>query len=449
MTPAAAADDDDHDRPDVAEKVVEKVVEAAPQEAPPPDESAPADEGAARGRVDLSRVNARGERLKVIEQNGPPANRINLLLTADCYSEKMAEDGLYRQHCLRLLNGIFSCRPLKNYRGFFNVYSLYTTSPSIIPERQGGAGARPTRYDARQASSEDLSVSLSQVEDTAKEFMDPDVIFVVVNNASGTAMAPGDPVIALGVQDSLAAGAYVLGLWAGLGPEWCDSESVKEHPGELVSDPPYPNLTIETDPEKVKWSYWFPQEQKVRINNTLPVGLWEGGYYRRRGVYRPSQGCRMRQSLRDFCPVCAEVLVLKILDKVRLIDAVRPDTDDVVDVDRKGVTFEVKPVTSPGVRLISRWLLDGVEIPRSRNKAAFTLNNRKFPPGDHELTLQARDDSGFVRRDPDRVCDASHAWRVHIAERTKTRKPSRTRDADAADPQDQPAPDEKEASDKP
>ena len=447
MTLGARADEAQDDR----KETVERDEEVAPH-APPEEEDGRTerdDEGETRGRVELSRVNARGERLTVIEQNGPPANRINILLTADCYSEKMDEDGLYRQHCLRLLNNIFSCRPLKNYRGFFNIYSLYTKSPAIMPERRGGVGAKPTRYDARQSSMDDLSVSLGRVEDTAQEFMDAEVIFVLVNNASGTAIAPGDPVIVLGVQDALAHGAYVLGSWAGLGPEWHDSESVKDHPGTLVSEPPYPNLTIETDPAKVKWSYWFPDVQKVRINSTLPVGLWEGGYYRRDGVYRPSQGCRMRRSLRDFCPVCAEVIALKILDKVRLIDAVRPDTADVVEVDRKGVTFAVKPVTSPGVGLISRWLLDGVEIPRSGNKAEITLNNRKFPPGDHELTLEARDVTGFVRRDPERVCDASHTWRVHITERATSRRPSRTRGADAGDKRDEPETPDKETSDKP
>jgi hypothetical protein len=40
-----------------------------------------------------------------------------------------------------------------------------------------------------------------------------------------------------------------------------------------------------------------------------PVGLYEGGGYSAKGIYRPSEDCRMRtNSCPSFCPVCERAI---------------------------------------------------------------------------------------------------------------------------------------------
>ena len=42
------------------------------------------------------------------------------------------------------------------------------------------------------------------------------------------------------------------------------------------------------------------------------VGLWEGAFYQETGFYRPVDECRMRDSSREFCPVCRDYLLGKL-----------------------------------------------------------------------------------------------------------------------------------------
>ena len=52
----------------------------------------------------------------------------------------------------------------------------------------------------------------------------------------------------------------------------------------------------------------FTAEEKAALN--LKVGLYEGGGYQTRGVYRPVQECRMRiNECEEFCPVCSRSIV--------------------------------------------------------------------------------------------------------------------------------------------
>lgn len=51
-----------------------------------------------------------------------------------------------------------------------------------------------------------------------------------------------------------------------------------------------------------------------KVKATSPVGLYEGGGYKAKGVYRPVETCRMRDNYHpEFCPVCQEA-ILKVID---------------------------------------------------------------------------------------------------------------------------------------
>ncbi len=52
----------------------------------------------------------------------------------------------------------------------------------------------------------------------------------------------------------------------------------------------------------------FTREQKDLLN--LKIGVYEGGGYQLKGVYRPVQECRMRiNECEEFCPVCTRAIV--------------------------------------------------------------------------------------------------------------------------------------------
>jgi hypothetical protein len=95
---------------------------------------------------------------------------------------------------------------------------------------------------------------------------------------------------------------------AGLGDEYYDSEvSVRDFYPEGV-EPVEPNLTTLVDFDQ-KWKDMLsadcpiPTPDTKEYNNVL--GVFEGGGYVAKGVYRPWRACTMKEkAYNGFCPVC-------------------------------------------------------------------------------------------------------------------------------------------------
>ncbi|MFH0962566.1 MAG: M64 family metallopeptidase [Planctomycetota bacterium] len=376
------------------------------------------DEPPPRPLVDTTVVSPLGERLTILQENGSPANRIKLLITADCYTAKMKEDHLFKRQRDAVIRDLFSCEPFKSYRSFFNIYSFYTSSGDPQPANPNVARTYQTRFGTVQQGKDLLVANYSELWKSARLFLDPDFIIVIVNNGRGGGEARRQNVVLLGTQNALTAAAYFVGMNLGeLAPEWADDESEKEHPGALIAEPPYPNVTIQTDPDQCKWRAWFPPDTVVRVNSSPGVGLWEGAYFRRRGVFRPAAFCRMRDFTGDFCPVCVEVLVLRFHERVHMIEAVDPPDplgDARIDVASPGLTFSVRTPWAGGLRFGSRWSFDGVEQPRSRDSDRFSVVPQESLVGPHELSVQVYDDTPFVRTDPSGLCAQTHVWRLNV-----------------------------------
>ena len=98
---------------------------------------------------------------------------------------------------------------------------------------------------------------------------------------------------------------------AGVGDEYFDSEvSVRDFYPEGV-EPVEPNLTTLVNFDK-KWKSMIkdvpvPTPDKKEYDNI--VGVFEGGGYVAKGVYRPWRNCTMKDKVYNgFCPVCSKAL---------------------------------------------------------------------------------------------------------------------------------------------
>jgi len=97
---------------------------------------------------------------------------------------------------------------------------------------------------------------------------------------------------------------------AGLGDEYFTSEvSVRDFYPEGI-EPVEPNLTTLVDFEQ-KWKHLLPENTLIptpdtdEYNNIL--GVFEGGGYVAKGVFRPWRNCTMKDKVYNgFCPVCKE-----------------------------------------------------------------------------------------------------------------------------------------------
>lgn len=102
-------------------------------------------------------------------------------------------------------------------------------------------------------------------------------------------------------------------LLAGLGDEYFSSEvSVRDYYPEGI-EPVEPNLTTLVAFDK-KWKNLIdteipiPTPDKKQYNNVL--GVYEGGGYVAKGVYRPWRNCTMKDPIyNNFCPVCQKAII--------------------------------------------------------------------------------------------------------------------------------------------
>ncbi len=99
---------------------------------------------------------------------------------------------------------------------------------------------------------------------------------------------------------------------AGLGDEYFDSSVAYEGYYNLSVEPWEPNLTTMVN-FAAKWKDMIPANIPVPTPPSAEyqsvVGVFEGGGYVSKGVYRPAYDCRMRtNNAQGFCPVCQRAI---------------------------------------------------------------------------------------------------------------------------------------------
>lgn len=100
--------------------------------------------------------------------------------------------------------------------------------------------------------------------------------------------------------------------FGGLADEYFYVGDVMDDTYPKDSEPWEPNITTLVDFSS-KWQNMMPEGTPVPTDpadaTKYPVGLYEGGGYSVKGVYRPADRCRMRDNEFDsFCPVCRQAL---------------------------------------------------------------------------------------------------------------------------------------------
>ena len=105
--------------------------------------------------------------------------------------------------------------------------------------------------------------------------------------------------------------------FAGLADEYYyDDQYETQYPAD--TEPWEPNLTTLVDFDR-KWKDMLPRGTKIptkpsKKNLYTEVGVYEGGGYQSKGVYRPAQECRMKiNEAPVFCPVC-ERAILRVIN---------------------------------------------------------------------------------------------------------------------------------------
>lgn len=108
--------------------------------------------------------------------------------------------------------------------------------------------------------------------------------------------------------------------FGGLGDEYFyENGDSNDEIHSLSHEPWEPNITTLVDFES-KWADMvepgieIPSKVTAERSKNYVVGVYEGGGYRSKGIYRPTDVCRMRDNVAErFCPVCERALERVIL----------------------------------------------------------------------------------------------------------------------------------------
>ena len=247
--------------------------------------------------------------------NGAPAQKVDLVFVAEGYTKN--EMDKFRKDAARFTDYLFQTKPYSNRKNDFNVWAVECPSDESGVDIPGQNIWKNTALNShfwtfgidRYLTAPDLVLIRDKVWNVPC-----DAVFVLVNSekygGGGIYNYYG-----LGTVDhALSTIVFVHELghsFAGLADEYFSSEVAYNDFYNLKVEPWEPNLTTLVNFD-AKWKNMLPAGTSVPTPSDASregkIGVYEGGGYVTKGVFRPVINCRMRSNNAEFCPVCQNAI---------------------------------------------------------------------------------------------------------------------------------------------
>ena len=244
---------------------------------------------------------------------------IDLAIVAEGYTH--AQMGKFYNDCQRAVDALFAREPFKSLKNRFNVVAVAAESldggPSVPHLGRWRNTAVSTNYDTFYSDRYLTTRDIHHLYDVLSCVPFEHIIVLVNSDTYGGGGIYNQVMITTSDHPTF---AQVLVH------EFDSYESM--YPAD--TEPWEPNLTTLVDFNS-KWADMLPKgtaiptppdpkvpnyrkitnDKERRLLNaaTQRVGVFEGGGYQSKGVYRPAQECRMKiNEVEDFCPVCSRAI---------------------------------------------------------------------------------------------------------------------------------------------
>ena len=263
----------------------------------------------------INRDRLKENKVAQIQSAGSPSGKVDLVFLAEGYTE--AEQDKFVADARRFTEILFATPPYDARRHDFNVWAVGLVSEESGTDVSGRGVFRHTALNSgyytfgldRYLTTPDMLSIRNAVWNVPC-----DAIFILVNAATygGGGMYN---FYAIGTADNdRTPGVFVHELghsFAGLADEYFSSEvAYDENFYNLQAEPWEPNITTLVDFGS-KWADLLPAGTPVPTpaegRYADRVGVFEGGGYLTKGVYRPKVHCTMRDYA-PFCPVCSRAI---------------------------------------------------------------------------------------------------------------------------------------------
>ncbi len=284
--------------------------------------------------------------LTTVLNNGPNNQRFNIVLVAEGFQNTTADQNAFNQRCQDVVDA-FQDEPWfgAGLLGSINIHRLnvWSTdqgadSPATCADGSTGSGAAPaTFFDASYCSSgiqRCLAADWTLVRNTITASLPIwHAAAVIVNSTMRGGCASGNVFATALSADFLNVVMHELGHAAfDLGDEYSTWQGCASGETDRDNAPPdepdEPNITAANTLGGLKWAdLVLPTtpvptmenpdctqcdlRPNVRPDDT-EIGLFEGAGYYHCGYYRPAYVCKMRDSSKHFCRVCARAILDKL-----------------------------------------------------------------------------------------------------------------------------------------
>lgn len=262
-------------------------------------------------------IRKENEKLPVFDvvQSGRPENKVDIVLLPEGYTEN--QRALFEKDCKKFADELLGYAPYSENREKFNIRGVWAPSEEAGPDVPGDHVWNNTRLNGSYYtfnSERYLMVDDFQgIRDVAGH-APYDFIYILANTEKygGGAIYNFYGISAAHhVDETGKIYIHEFGhLFAGLGDEYVGGVEYNEfYP--LDVEPWEPNLTTLVNFDQ-KWKSMLPEETPVptpvKDSNNEKLGVYEGGGYVTKGIYRPWINCLMNNlhTINVFCPVCSQ-----------------------------------------------------------------------------------------------------------------------------------------------
>ncbi len=247
---------------------------------------------------------------------GKPSEKVDVVFVPDGYTQD--EMKKFREDVKRFMGFFFNSRPYSDNRENFNIRGVELFSKESGTDIPGSQIWKNTAVSSSFYTFEMeryLNVFDMWALYDAIAGVPCDQVFVIVNSSKygGSGIFNYYAVCS---SDNLFSEYVVVHefghAFGGLGDEYYDKSTTYTDFYPLDVEPWEPNLTTLTDFGR-KWGKLIDKGTTIPTpatdENLKKTGVFEGGGYNAKGVYRPCQDCSMKSNIPDnFCPVCRAAL---------------------------------------------------------------------------------------------------------------------------------------------
>ena len=262
----------------------------------------------------IDRGRLKDNKVSKIHYSGDPTTKVDLVFLAEGYAAD--EQDKFVADATRFSEALFLVPPFDTRKGDFNVWGVGLISEDSGTDISGEGIFKNTALNSgfytfgidRYITTSDMKSIYDAVWNVPS-----DVIFVIVNTEKygGGGMYNSYAISTADNPRTISVFAHELGhTFAGLADEYYSSEVAYVDFYNLDYEPWEPNITTLVDFD-AKWKDMLAPKTPIptpvndKFKNSL--GVFEGGGYLAKGIYRPKVHCMMND-LQEFCPACTRAI---------------------------------------------------------------------------------------------------------------------------------------------